>query len=83
MVFRITKGNMWISVHDVVTQDERQQILNPLDNKPIFKAIYVIVFPGGDGQNSLKTKLQRISESFGSGKYEFPTSKAEYEKKLT
>ena len=30
----------------------------------------------------LKTKLQRISESFGSGKYELPTSLAEYEKKL-
>jgi hypothetical protein len=40
------------------------------------KSVYIIVFPGSDygGSSSLKSKLTRMCESFGKGRYEFPNS---------
>lgn len=68
MIFRITKGNSWTFFGDYKNKDDPQssqedEYLSKLSKRKVF----IIVYQGGELE-ILKTKLNKLCESFGAAK---------------
>lgn len=65
MVFRITKGNSWTYFEDVKLR-ANEEVKEEEENLPT-KTVFIVVYQGG-ALDLLKSKLNKLCESFGASK---------------
>jgi hypothetical protein len=66
MVFRITKGNSWTYFEDVQLR-ANEEIKEEEEKDMPMKTVFIVVYQGGV-LDLLKTKLNKLCESFGASK---------------
>lgn len=86
MVFRISRGNTWTILKDIepVTDEKgevKDQIIDPLTGELVKKSVFLIVYQGG-ASDTLRSKLNRVADSFGASKFGIPEDQQSFNKKL-
>ncbi|CAD8142676.1 unnamed protein product [Paramecium pentaurelia] len=79
IIFRITKGNVWMNIMDI---DNYEIIDTTNNNLRLLKSVFVVVYPGGGGSNLITNKLHKICESFQITKYKFPENNIKFQEIL-
>jgi V-type H+-transporting ATPase subunit a len=69
IVFRVTRGNTWTTLHDIELAGNNQ-IIDTGTEKPALKTVFLIVYQGGS--DVFKSKLQKICDSFGATRFDIP-----------
>ncbi|CAD8069646.1 unnamed protein product [Paramecium primaurelia] len=84
IMFRITKGNAWVNIVDLLPEKQHHQIKTQIDlNRPSQpRCLYVVVYPGMNDQSTLKQKLLKVCDSFSKNRIEYPNSQETMDNKL-
>nr|CAI43262.1 V-ATPase a subunit 6_2 isotype of the V0 sector [Paramecium tetraurelia] len=84
IMFRITKGNAWVNIVDLLPEKQHHQIKTQIDlnraQQP--RCLYVVVYPGMNDQSTLKQKLLKVCDSFAKNRIEYPNSQEAMDNKL-
>jgi V-type H+-transporting ATPase subunit a len=97
MLFRVTRGMVWTVLEDIEQAEDQSQdqvegsgpadrkdsntMIDSSSAKTKPKTVFLVVYQGG-GMEQLKTRLNRICDSFGASKYGIPEDRANFDKKV-
>ncbi|CAD8083665.1 unnamed protein product [Paramecium sonneborni] len=84
IMFRITKGNAWVNIVDLLPEKQHHQIKNQIDLNRVSqpRCLYVIIYPGMNDQSTMKQKLLKVCDSFCKNRIEYPNSEEAMENRL-
>ncbi|KAL4479041.1 hypothetical protein ABPG73_022159 [Tetrahymena malaccensis] len=80
IIFRITKGNSWVIMQNLEQKQQNEVQANVMPQK-IGRSVFLMLIPGQQA-GFINQKIQRICDSFGVNKYQFPETPDKYEKRL-
>lgn len=84
VLFRATLGMVWSTLIDIDSQPHNRDDFSFVENlksENKRKCVFLIAYPGGE-QDILKSKLNKIADSFGAHKYGIPQDKTSFRNKL-